>query len=387
MDDLEANGGEPQDRRVPRRVQRTGKRSRPARAERPTTLAAIGTPSSTGTSARAGTPAPAHPAPAARAPSAFPAPPSHQAESFFSRDTAQLFTGLTGLRFQFLPAPPQGLEWETRPLIQGCPGPLAVAHPRNPAPRCRECARTNLKRALDSQFVGHCFLSDCGVRMFMLPVEGPSSPLGLLSLRAKPPDSLDPKRKLPAHPSGVRDHGRDPQFHRAMLLLRQIAQTAELSSKTEQLRSELDRVNRVVVSHEKEEQWLRHALARAVPRIRSAPATVSSEARARKAIHDILEKVHQDFHRPLSLSELAHEFGMNTSYLSFVFAREVGMPFKTYLTTLRMQEAQKLLRDPHRRVSEVAFAVGYSSGERFRAAFRQCTGLSPGQWRDVLQTA
>jgi YesN/AraC family two-component response regulator len=221
--------------------------------------------------------------------------------------------------------------------------------------------------------------------MFMLPVAGPTAPLGLLALRAKPPDSDAPKRKLAAHPKGVRDHGRDPQFHRAMLLLRQMARTVELSSKTEHLQSELERVNRAVVSHESEEQWLRQALARSVPRIRTAPASVSMEARATRAVRDVLERVHRDFRRPLSLSDLAREFGMNTSYLSVVFAREVGMPFKAYLTTLRLQEAQKLLREPHRRVSEVAFAVGYSSCERFRTAFRQCTGLSPGQWRDVLQ--
>lgn len=244
----------------------------------------------------------------------------------------------------------------------------------------------NLRKALDSEFLGHCFLSDCGVRMFMLPVAGPTGHLGVLALRAKPPEPSGRRRKLGAHPKGVRDPGRDPKFHRAMLLLRQLARAAELTSKTEHLQSELERVNRAVVSHESEEHWLRRALARTVPKIRPEPAGVSTEVHASKAVRDVLERIHRDFSRPLSLSDLAREFGMNTSYLSYVFAREVGMPFKAYLTTLRLQEAQKLLRDPHRRISEVAFAVGYSSGERFRTAFRQCTGLSPGQWRDALQT-
>jgi AraC-like DNA-binding protein len=304
---------------------------------------------------------------------------------WFPKDAVQLFAGLTGLRFQFLPAPPRGLDWDTRRLIHGCPGSGAAGRSR-PLARCRDCARTNLQRALGSNFVGHCFLSDCGVRMFLLPVAGPSGHLGLLALRAKPPDPVIPKRKLARRPSGRRDHGRDPKFHRAMLLLRQMARTAELSSRTEHLQSELERVNRAVISHESEEQWLRRALARTVPSIRPAPAAVVSEARAHKAIRDILERIHTDYRRPLSLSGLAREFGMNTSYLSFVFGRDVGMPFRSYLATLRIQEAQKFLRDPHRRVSEVAFAVGYASVERFRAAFSQCTGLSPGRWRDTLQT-
>ncbi len=171
-----------------------------------------------------------------------------------------------------------------------------------------------------------------------------------------------------------------------MLLLRQMVQAVELSNKTEHLQAELERMDRAVMSHESEERWLREALARSVPRIRPLPASRTTEGRAGKVARDVLEHVHREYHRPLTLSGLARRFRMNASYLSFLFGREVGMPFKAYLTTLRLQQAQRLLRDPHLRISEVAVAVGYSSCERFRAAFRQCTGLSPTEWRNLLES-
>lgn len=87
------------------------------------------------------------------------------------------------------------------------------------------------------------------------------------------------------------------------------------------------------------------------------------------------------------LAEIAGDLGINASHLSSLFARHAGMPFKRYLTAIRIQWAQDRLRDPRQRISEIAFAVGYASAARFRAAFRQQTGLSPSRWRTTLRTA
>jgi AraC-like DNA-binding protein len=84
---------------------------------------------------------------------------------------------------------------------------------------------------------------------------------------------------------------------------------------------------------------------------------------------------------PLELKVLARESGLNASYLSTVFAHEAGLPFKSYLTALRLERAQVLLRDPRLPISRVAREVGYATPHRFRAAFRSWAGLSPSRWR------
>jgi two-component system response regulator YesN len=95
----------------------------------------------------------------------------------------------------------------------------------------------------------------------------------------------------------------------------------------------------------------------------------------------LVERMQRDFAQPLTEARIAEELKMNASYLSSVFARVVGVPFKSYLTMLRLERAQILLGDPRRCISDVALEVGYSSRDRFRAAFRAWTGLSPRRWR------
>lgn len=75
---------------------------------------------------------------------------------------------------------------------------------------------------------------------------------------------------------------------------------------------------------------------------------------------------------------------MNAAYLSDLFSRTVGLSFKTCLTEVRMEKARELLSDPATNISQVASAVGYASGNRFRIAFRNVTGLAPRMWRETL---
>jgi len=47
---------------------------------------------------------------------------------------------------------------------------------------------------------------------------------------------------------------------------------------------------------------------------------------------------------------------MNAAYLSDLFSRAVGVPFKAYLTELRLTKARELLGDPAQTAAEVAYS-------------------------------
>jgi AraC-like DNA-binding protein len=74
---------------------------------------------------------------------------------------------------------------------------------------------------------------------------------------------------------------------------------------------------------------------------------------------------------------LASELGMNAAYLSDLFHRQIGVSFKRYLTERRLRQASVLLRDPLCRISEVAFAVGYTDPNQFRRVFKAWSGQPP----------
>ena len=74
----------------------------------------------------------------------------------------------------------------------------------------------------------------------------------------------------------------------------------------------------------------------------------------------------------------------NVAHLSAMFSATIGLPFRTYLKELRLAQARALLRDPFKRISEVAYATGYQHPNRFRLDFKASTGLSPSAWREAL---
>jgi two-component system response regulator YesN len=119
------------------------------------------------------------------------------------------------------------------------------------------------------------------------------------------------------------------------------------------------------------------------PILCQAVARPGAQTRAQWIIRRVLEQVDRDYGQPLMLRHCAAALNLNAAYLSSLFSRTVGRPFKTFLTELRMRRAKELLSDCRKTVSEVAYAVGYNSENRFRLAFKKMTGLAPRSWRET----
>ena len=129
---------------------------------------------------------------------------------------------------------------------------------------------------------------------------------------------------------------------------------------------------------------MRGGLQKLVPAAQASETGTAESAALHPAVRSTLGWVRHHLERPCPLQEIADELGMNRSYLSFLFSRDVGLPFRSYVTMLRLSHAQDLLRNRRDRLAEIAEAVGYSSTDRFRAAFRRWSGLSPRAWRKVF---
>ena len=78
---------------------------------------------------------------------------------------------------------------------------------------------------------------------------------------------------------------------------------------------------------------------------------------------------------------MAGALGLHPSYLSRLMKQELGMPFSKYLTNVRISKAIELMRDPNRRIWQVAEAVGYSGGNYFSVAFKKVLGVAPADYR------
>lgn len=83
----------------------------------------------------------------------------------------------------------------------------------------------------------------------------------------------------------------------------------------------------------------------------------------------------------ISLHTVSAHVALSSNHFCTVYAQECGQSFIEYLTMIRVQHAKKLLRDPSRRTSEIAYAVGYNDPHYFSYIFKKQTGLTPRDYR------
>ena len=88
--------------------------------------------------------------------------------------------------------------------------------------------------------------------------------------------------------------------------------------------------------------------------------------------------IQDNYMNEVKLSSVAKQLSVSSEHLSRAFKKETGFGFNEYLTTLRMQKAEYMLRnEPGRAVCEVAYACGFNDGNYFSYKFKEIYGVSP----------
>lgn len=83
-----------------------------------------------------------------------------------------------------------------------------------------------------------------------------------------------------------------------------------------------------------------------------------------------------------SIDDLANKLGTNKYYLSTYIREKYDMNFSTWIASLRIQEAKRLMEEnPEMRLEAVAYAVGFSSLSYFSKVFSRLEGSSPSIWQ------
>ena len=83
----------------------------------------------------------------------------------------------------------------------------------------------------------------------------------------------------------------------------------------------------------------------------------------------------------LSVEALCSHIHLSPTYFSTLFKREMGMSFTAYVTQVRMDEAERLLRETDEKTYRVAERTGYSDPNYFSYVFKRRFGVSPSKFR------
>jgi AraC-like DNA-binding protein/ligand-binding sensor protein len=110
---------------------------------------------------------------------------------------------------------------------------------------------------------------------------------------------------------------------------------------------------------------------------------VIEEGREPVAIAKARRHIHEHLGDPLPLGEVAKLAGLSESHFCRLFRQVTGLTLTDYVNRCRVEWAKDELLKKDRRVSEIAFEVGYQSLSQFNRNFLRLTGASPTSWRQV----
>ena len=108
--------------------------------------------------------------------------------------------------------------------------------------------------------------------------------------------------------------------------------------------------------------------------LQHAAAEPPAVARARAFIAERLDE-------EIPLRAVAAAAHMSTFYFCKIFKAATGLTLTDYVARARVEKVKQLLLNPHTRVSEAAYAVGFQSLSQFNRVFRRVSGESPSAHR------
>jgi two-component system response regulator YesN len=104
-------------------------------------------------------------------------------------------------------------------------------------------------------------------------------------------------------------------------------------------------------------------------------------SRANALVSRVIEYMEQNYHKDLSLEEVAAFIQISPFYLSKIFKKTMGENFIDYLTGFRIQKAQELLADPLLTMKDICYQVGYKDPNYFARVFKKTCGVSPSEFQ------
>ena len=102
-----------------------------------------------------------------------------------------------------------------------------------------------------------------------------------------------------------------------------------------------------------------------------------------RALNRVIHYIDTHLSEDLPLKTLADVGGFNASYLSRLFRQTCDQTITEYILNKRMDAAKKLLEETDEKIQDISAGIGYISAQSFARAFRNSTGLSPAEWREM----
>ncbi len=92
--------------------------------------------------------------------------------------------------------------------------------------------------------------------------------------------------------------------------------------------------------------------------------------------------MYDNYHRKLTLNEIADNEHLSLFYLSHVIKESTGLSFQGLLNFIRVEESEKLVLDTRKKMGAIAEECGFSALRYFVKHFEQWFGMPPSEYRE-----
>jgi AraC-like DNA-binding protein len=124
---------------------------------------------------------------------------------------------------------------------------------------------------------------------------------------------------------------------------------------------------------------------------RSFPASIR-ELRAASASGDwrvrrVVAAMRREITEPEDIGRWARQAGLSRAHFFRLFESSIGVPPKVYINVLKMERAVELVLNRPQSLCEISSELGFAEPARFTRFFRNHSGVSPREFRNVSRLA
>ncbi|HBM74603.1 MAG TPA: hypothetical protein DD429_03510 [Clostridiaceae bacterium] len=83
----------------------------------------------------------------------------------------------------------------------------------------------------------------------------------------------------------------------------------------------------------------------------------------------------------LSPEIIANEVHISSDYLEHIFKSNTGYPLMEYVTKIRIDKSMELLKNTHKKITDIANQIGIPNSQYFSTLFKKATGMTPSEYR------
>ncbi len=108
-------------------------------------------------------------------------------------------------------------------------------------------------------------------------------------------------------------------------------------------------------------------------------------ARFFRELYPVIQHIEAHFSERISMAEMARLAGLSSTHFNRRFQQLLRMTPMTYLHTVRIQSARRLLSSTQDSLAAIAAETGFTDQSHFTRCFRRNTGMTPADYRKRFQ--